>query len=135
MWLHNYIVKYCEYNDETIKIGMDIKKRILYDMCKELCVHINGCPVKRVRITIEGVFLKRKAVCQGIAMAYRCLCIKIGIESIVVRGNSLKPGDTNYERYAWNIIKVGESSIHVDITWDMCLTNKGCPSLKVALHR
>ena len=108
------------------------------EMCirdREFCVHINGCPVKRVRITIEGVFLKRKAVCQGIAMAYRCLCIKIGIESIVVRGNSLKPGDTNYERYAWNIIKVGESSIHVDITWDMCLTNKGCPSLKVALHR
>lgn len=105
LWLHNYIVRHCEYNYEAIKIGMDIKNAY----------------------SIEGVFLERKAVCQGIAMAYRCLCRKIGIESIVVRGNSLKPGDKNYERHAWNIVKVGEAAIHVDATWDMCLTKNKEP--------
>ena len=60
-------------------------------------------------------------------MAYRYLCNMIDVESIVARGNSLKPGDKNYERHAWNIVKVGDAAIHVDITWDMCLTKEKEP--------
>lgn len=100
LWFHNYIVRNCEYNYEAIKDDANINSAY----------------------SIEGVFLEGKAVCQGIAMAYRCLCNKIGVEAIVARGNSLKPGDENYERHAWNIVKVGDAAIHVDITWDMCLT-------------
>lgn len=100
MWFHNYIVRNCEYNCEAINDNVNINSAY----------------------SNEGEFLEGKAVCQGIAMAYRCLCNKIGVEAIVARGNSLKPGDKNYERHAWNIVKVGDAAIHVDITWDMCLT-------------
>lgn len=105
LWLHNYIVRNCEYNYEAIKDNVDIKSAY----------------------SIEGVFLERKAVCQGISMAYRYLCNILGIESIVARGYSLRPGEKNYERHAWNIVKVADAAIHVDITWDMCLTKEDGP--------
>ena len=105
LWLHNYIARNCTYNDDAIKDGADIKSAY----------------------SIEGVLLEKTAVCQGIAMAYKYLCGKLGIDAIVARGNSLKPGSKNYERHAWNIITVGDHAIHIDATWDMCLTDKTGP--------
>ena len=105
LWLHNYVVRNCEYNSEAIKDNASI----------------------RSAYSIEGVFLEKKAVCQGIAMAYRYLCNMLGVESIVAQGNSLKPGNKNYERHAWNIVRVSDAAIHVDVTWDMCLTKDNEP--------
>ena len=105
LWLHNYLARNCVYNQDAIKENADIKSAY--------CV--------------EGVLLEETAVCQGIAMAYRYLCEKIDIEAIVAIGYSLKPGNKKYERHAWNIVRVGNNAIHVDVTWDMCLTDEDGP--------
>ncbi len=99
-WLHNYIVNHCVYDDEAVKNPDE----------------------NRTAYNIEGVLLKNTAVCQGIALAYRYLCSFLGIEAIVARGVSLQPGSTTYERHAWNIICAGESAAHIDVTWDMNLS-------------
>lgn len=97
--LHNYMVSSCTY-DYDAKDNSD-KIWSAY--------------------TIEGFFLKKKAVCQGIAFAFKFLCDKAGVDTIVARGVSLQPGCTTYERHAWNIVRAGGEAAHIDITWDMCL--------------
>jgi hypothetical protein len=54
----------------------------------------------------------RKAMCQGYAQAYDYLLEQIGIESRVVAGVA-GGGD-----HAWNLIKLGSSWYHVDVTWN-----------------
>lgn len=102
-FLHDYMVKNCTYNDDALKESY------------------NG----RSAYSIEGFFLENTAVCQGIAFAYRYICRALNIDAVVARGFSLHPGCRDYERHAWNLIRVGEAAAFVDVTWDMCLTSKG----------
>ena len=74
--------------------------------------------------TIEGCLHEKRAVCQGIAFAFKYLCSFVGVDTIVARGFSLEPGCTTYERHAWNIVLAKDEAAHVDVTWDMCLTGK-----------
>ena len=60
-----------------------------------------------------GALVKGKAVCQGIACAFKLLCDQVDIPSLVVIGSVLK----SRERHAWNIIRIDGQFYHVDCTW------------------
>ena len=69
--------------------------------------------------SIIGAFLDRKAVCEGIAKAFKLLCNEYAMKCIVVVGKADPKcifGDDTY--HAWNIVKIGTDSYHVDATWD-----------------
>lgn len=69
--------------------------------------------------SIVGAFLDKKAVCEGIAKAFKLLCNEFGIKCIVVLGKANKDGDFSGDDYhAWNLVKIGDASYHVDVTWD-----------------
>lgn len=69
--------------------------------------------------SIVGAFLDNKAVCEGIAKAFKLLCNEFGIKCIVVLGKANKDGDFSGDDYhAWNLVKIGNESYHVDVTWD-----------------
>lgn len=69
--------------------------------------------------SIVGAFLDKKAVCEGIAKAFKLLCNEYAIKCIVVVGKAEPSGDFSGEAYhAWNLAKIGSSSYHVDVTWD-----------------
>lgn len=69
--------------------------------------------------SIVGVFLDKRAVCEGIAKAYKLLCNEYDIKCIVVLGQANKDGVYGEDDYhAWNLVKIGEESYHVDVTWD-----------------
>ncbi len=69
--------------------------------------------------SIVGAFLDNKAVCEGIAKAFKLLCNEFGIKCIVVIGLADHAGKFDENMYhAWNIVKIGEESYHVDVTWD-----------------
>lgn len=57
-----------------------------------------------------GCLVSQKAVCQGYAIAYKDLMDRLGIDCIVVASDEMD--------HAWNMIKLGTSWYHVDITWD-----------------
>jgi len=59
---------------------------------------------------LEGVFIKRIAVCQGYALAYSRLLSELGIESYVVSSDEMN--------HAWNLINLDGNWFHVDCTWD-----------------
>ena len=56
----------------------------------------------------DGVLLKKTGVCQSYAYAYSMLLDKVGIP------NTFEHGDD----HVWNLIKIGDSWTHVDVTWD-----------------
>lgn len=69
--------------------------------------------------SIVGAFLENKAVCEGIAKAFKLLCNEFGIKCMVVLGKANKEGDFSGDDYhAWNLVKIGNESYHVDVTWD-----------------
>ena len=69
--------------------------------------------------SIVGVFLDGRAVCEGIAKAFKPLCNEYDIKCIVVLGKANKDGVYGEDDYhAWNLVKIGNESYHVDVTWD-----------------
>ncbi|MCD8149057.1 MAG: hypothetical protein LUE92_05710 [Clostridiales bacterium] len=62
-----------------------------------------------------GVFLEKRAVCEGISKALKLLLNAADIKCILVEGNSLPDNAP----HAWNIIKVNNVPCHMDLTWDM----------------
>jgi hypothetical protein len=72
--------------------------------------------------SVVGAFLHNKAVCEGIAKAFKLLCNEYGIKCIVVLGKADPKCVFDEKSYhAWNLVKVGGESYHVDPTWDnMC---------------
>lgn len=123
------------------KLKLDMKKRGLssvYQKCGYIHAYlVNNCTYdysamddydkRKTAYTIEGPILENTGVCQGIALAYRLICMKCGIEAIAVRGVSLMPGSTTFEGHAWNMVRVGQKAAHIDATWDMCLTIEDWP--------
>ena len=113
-----------------IKTGMSV-----YEKCARIhnyfvtnCIYDHDAKGKSHSMwrayTIEGCLLNKKAVCQGIAFAFRYICSMIDVEAIVARGVSLEPGCTTYEGHAWNIILAQNEAAHIDVTWDICLVGK-----------
>lgn len=58
LWLHNMMVRHCTYDHDAV--GHSEEKYAAYSM--------------------DGFFLEHRAVCSGIAMAYRYLCGKVGVD-------------------------------------------------------
>ena len=61
--------------------------------------------------SIVGAFLDRKAVCEGIAKAFKLLCNEYAMKCIVVVGKADPKrifGDDTY--HAWNVVKIGTES-------------------------
>ena len=70
--------------------------------------------------SILGVFLKRKAVCDGVAKAFKYLLNRLNIRCVVVRGILGGNGAVNgKENHAWNIVYINDDFYHIDVTNDL----------------
>lgn len=70
--------------------------------------------------TIQGVFERKKAVCEGISKAFKLLCVRAGASNVyVIEGTSSREGFGNSIPHAWNIVRFGAEYSHVDVTWDL----------------
>ncbi len=95
-YLHDSVVKSVAYDYDSLK--------------KNDCFNAHS---------IVGAFLDNKAVCEGIAKAFKLLCNEFGIKCIVVLGKANQEGDFSGNDYhAWNLVKIGNESYYVDVTWD-----------------
>ena len=63
-----------------------------------------------------GVFIKKKAVCDGYASAFKVLCDHYKIPCMINRGYAYDYS-LNMELHAWNIVKVKNKWYVVDSTW------------------
>lgn len=118
-----------EHQAEIEKIREDfISKYITEDMSdyeKELAAHdyiINNCrydtnllenkTIPPESYTAYGVLKMGVGVCEGYAKAMKFLLDGLGIDSLIVVGQS------KGENHAWNLVKLDDGYYHVDVTWD-----------------
>lgn len=66
---------------------------------------------------VLGALLRRKAVCWGIACAFKLLCDYCKVKCFVAIGKSRLV--TSRGGHAWNIVNLEHESYHVDVTWDL----------------
>lgn len=96
--LFNYIAEHVTYDDEAWEqVKTDRRKATQHSDAW----------------SAYGALVKGKAVCQGIACAFKLLCDQVDIPSLVVIGTIAK----NLERHAWNIVRIDGQFYHVDCTW------------------
>lgn len=96
--LHDYLVYNISYDME------------LYESYTAGNTDVSGNPA----FGIDGVFLNRVAVCDGISRAMNFLCAIEGVECIRVTGTLASVP------HAWNKVQVGEKWYNMDATADMC---------------
>lgn len=74
---------------------------------------------------IVGPLLDNTCVCEGYAKAYKYLADLLRLRCAVVCGDGLHP-DGSSGRHAWNLIKIGDNSFHIDVTFDHLIGGRYC---------
>lgn len=67
--------------------------------------------------SVVGALLRGVCVCEGFAKAYKLMCDRLKIASIVVFGVGVTP-DGHRENHMWNITRIDGVTAHTDVTWD-----------------
>ena len=91
--LHDRLASYCSFTKSYLLSGTD----------------------NSVDHDIIGPFVKREAVCQGYAYAYRYLLNRVGIENYYCLSEELN--------HIWNAVYIDGIPYYVDVTWDDSLLN------------
>lgn len=67
--------------------------------------------------SLVGALVKGECVCEGFAHAYKLICDRLHLASIIVTGTGHLP-DGSTELHAWNITRIDGITAHIDVTWD-----------------
>ena len=90
------------------------RERVIHDW---LCGNVSYVDGKNAH-NLYGVFVEKKAVCEGYAKAMQYLLYQSGIQCLCVTGMSAVPNSARNEAHAWNIVRISKEYYHVDVTWD-----------------
>lgn len=80
-------------------------------------VHTSSEPCQADDFSVIGAFVRDRCVCEGYAKAYKLLCDRLGIASIIVIGEALLQNGQR-EPHSWNITRINGITAHTDATWD-----------------
>ena len=102
------IVKIRKMHDEMIRL-------VSYEDLPHICCH-----------EAPGPILYGTGVCEGIAKAFKYLADRVGLRSVFVPGEAEdgRKGDAR-GGHAWNIVYIGEIPYHLDVTFDLSLSDDG----------
>lgn len=95
---------------------------VIHDYLAGICDYIHaggsagGSVKEAMRYTAYGALVNGQAVCQGYALAYQDIMNALGVPCITIASEKID--------HAWNMVKLGNSYYHVDVTWDDSYT---CP--------
>jgi hypothetical protein len=80
---------------------------------------------KKMSDSVLGLILDGKAVCSGISYMAKLVFDYLDVYCLIVEGKAKNPNnDQLTEAHAWNIIKVGNNFFHLDLTWNICISDK-----------
>ncbi|MCL2375231.1 MAG: hypothetical protein FWC82_01740 [Firmicutes bacterium] len=99
--IHDYLAYHIEYDHELFE-----------RWAQQPNVHLDE--FERMSFELTGVFLNRRAVCDGLAKAFKLMCAIEGIEARYVIGTFGE--GLNSMPHAWNKVRMGDSWYNVDVT-------------------
>ncbi len=74
-------------------------------------------PYDKNCFSLVGALVKGECVCEGFAHAYKLICDRLHLASIIVTGTGHLP-DGSTQLHAWNITRINGITTHIDVTWD-----------------
>lgn len=95
-WLYHYLVTHLFYAEKDLKSKDEIVQ------CR---IH-----------SVLGVFLDGRAVCDGIARAFKLFLDELGVENLVVRQDLEENAEYCHE---WNMVLLEDEFFHIDLTWEL----------------
>lgn len=101
-----------------IKPGMKpLAKQIEAHRWMQQNIKIATEPYDKTCFSLVGALIKGSCVCEGFAHAYKLICDRLHLASIIVTGTGhLADGST--QLHAWNITRIDGITTHIDVTWD-----------------
>lgn len=112
-FMNSKITKGMTDYEKELAVYEYLTTEVSYDMQAAMSNSLSGYEDAH---TIVGVFVRKKAVCDGFASAFKYLCDVVKVPCIVISGEG-DNGVTN-GAHAWNMVDVGGGFQHVDVTWD-----------------
>ncbi|MCC8043429.1 MAG: hypothetical protein LIO69_08005 [Oscillospiraceae bacterium] len=103
LYVHDYIITRCVYNDSDIQHTYSATYRTVEGLKKYEHKYYDGTDG-----TAYGALVDGEATCAGYSLAYMYVMEKLGIDCICVVNDD----------HVWNMIKIGDSWYHVDVTSD-----------------
>jgi len=132
--VYKYPIKFIEENVDKIKSFLiafdsaknksDIEKEyFIHDYCLDNLEYDHSFNVHSY--SPLGIVLNKKAVCEGISKFVKLVGDYIGLDTLVVSGKASVPQLNALELpHAWNIVNIDYKPYHLDITFNMTLTDK-----------
>lgn len=118
------------YNEMNDIIGEAISKSSLYEKVEyiyryfvENFTYASSEMNNQKYHSAVSVFLYRKSVCEGFALAMSLILNRLGILCGIVVGTGYFEGVK--VPHAWNIVEIDSQYYHLDVTWDICLKISG----------
>ena len=101
-----------------IKPGMKpLAKQIEAHRWMQKNIKIAEKPYDKTCFSLVGALVKGTCVCEGFAHAYKLICDRLHLASIIVTGTGHLP-DGSTELHAWNITRIDGITAHIDVTWN-----------------
>lgn len=72
--------------------------------------------------SIVGPLLFGRGVCDGFSKALKFILDELSIPCFVIYGTATDPQTGSNESHAWNIIKIDNSWVHIDLTFDATIS-------------
>jgi len=105
--------------DETTDLA---KERFVHDYCLRYLSY--DYTFKKVSHTVIGPILNKKGVCDGISKFCKLVLNYLGVNALVVSGEGRNPSKSRNEPHAWNVIEIDGYWYHLDVTYNMTLSDK-----------
>ena len=108
---------------DSIKSMDDYGKELfIHDFClKQMKYDYTFC---KSSFSVIGPIIHKIAVCEGISKLVKLIFDYTGIRCIVVEGRVTNPMTGIIEAHAWNVVEIFGQFYHLDVTFDLTLTNE-----------
>lgn len=125
--------QYAEYKAQISNKIKHVKSKLTTLQCfvdKEayvhdyLCTNVSYFDNDLFSHCLVGPLLYGCGVCDGISQAAQFLLKAGGIRSYIVFGEAKNFLQSNFLPHAWNVIELDNKWYHLDVTFDLCLSNK-----------
>ncbi|MEM1215944.1 MAG: transglutaminase domain-containing protein [Bacteroidota bacterium] len=120
--IHDYLVGAAANKRERAEL-------FFYWMAKNIAYDVRRFQSGDLRETGRDILKTRKAICEEYARLYKAFCDRSGIACYVVsgyaKGYGYDGGFPNGTNHAWNVVKIDDAYLFVDVTWGSgSVTNK-----------
>ena len=88
------------------------------ELAKDICYQEDG----KLSHSIVGPLLFGRGVCDGFSKTLKFILDELSIPCFVVNGTATDPQTGINEGHAWNIVKIDNSWVHIDLTFDAAIS-------------